>query len=366
MFNPHFIITTEISSILMKLEGLRVKIDNLPITVHVLTSLRESSRLSSTHYSTMIEGNRLTQEEVAQTVHNKKPLQGRERDQREVLGYYEALDEVSRLAQKKTTISEEIIQRIHALVMGGGAKKVQPTPYRTVQNVIRDGATRAIVYLPPEAHDVPRLMSELVAWIEANRTTMPIPLLAAIAHYQYATIHPYVDGNGRTARLLTTLVLHLGGYGLKGIYSLDEYYAKNLTAYYDALAVGPSHNYYMGRVEADITPWIEYFCKGLLESFESAFAHASLKKGGMNEDQSELLRTLDAKQQLVLSALFVKRNMIKVHDVESLLKVHAVTARALCRQWVKEGFMIVKNSSKKNRTYGLSESYEAMAAKKMV
>jgi Fic family protein len=76
-----------------------------------------------------------------------------------------------------------------------------------------------------------------------------VPIEAGIAHYQYATIHPYYDGNGRTARLLTTLILHLGTYDLKGLYALEEYYARNLKAYYEALTVGPSHNYYMGRAK---------------------------------------------------------------------------------------------------------------------
>ena len=77
----------------------------------------------------------------------------------------------------------------------------------TGQNVIRDSRSRGIVYMPPEAKDVPDLMKELVAWISSTeRKELPCPLRAGIAHYQFATIHPYYDGNGRTARLLTTLI----------------------------------------------------------------------------------------------------------------------------------------------------------------
>jgi Fic family protein len=79
----------------------------------------------------------------------------------------------------------------------------------------------------------------------------------------------YYDGNGRTARLLATLILHLGGYDLKGLYSLEEYYARNLGKYYQALTVGLSHNYYEGRAGTDITAWIEYFCEGVASSFEN-------------------------------------------------------------------------------------------------
>ena len=112
-----------------------------------------------------------------------------------------------------------------------GGKK--PTPYRGGQNVIRDAGSRRIVYMPPEASDVPRLMKELVDWLRrSEREGVPCPIRAGIAHYQFATIHPYYDGNGRTARLLTTLILHRGGYDLKGLYSLEEYYARDLSAYY--------------------------------------------------------------------------------------------------------------------------------------
>src|SRR6185369_13798995 len=118
--------------------------------------------------------------------------------------------------------------------------------------------------------DVPVLMTDLVAWLaRTDEEGLPCPLRAALAHYQFATVHPYYDGNGRTARLLTTLILHLGGYDLKGLYSLEEYYARDLGAYYKALTVGPSHNYYEGRAKADITEWVEYFCEGVALSFES-------------------------------------------------------------------------------------------------
>ena len=117
-------------------------------------------------------------------------------------------------------------------------------------------------------------MRQMVAWIKKTKKDLPAPLRAAIAHYQFATIHPYYDGNGRTARLLATYILHKNGYGLKGIYELEEYYAKDLAGYYNALTIGPSHNYYLGREEADISAWVEYFCKGMKRSFEDVKAQA--------------------------------------------------------------------------------------------
>jgi len=211
-FDPKFTITPRIATLLMRIESARQAVDDLPITSSVLSSLRETARLFTTHYSTRIEGNRLTQEQVSRVIENNQHFPGRERDEKEVLGYYAALEKVEQLAAAGVAVSEADIQMLHALVMAEGRKRIKPTAYRDGQNVIRDSASRKIVYLPPEANDVPRLMKALVAWLRASeRRELPCPLRAGIAHYQFATIHPYYDGNGRTARLLTTLVLHLGG-----------------------------------------------------------------------------------------------------------------------------------------------------------
>ena len=254
----------------MRIEAARQAVQDLPITPSVLATLRATSRLFSTHYSTMIEGNLLTPEQVGKVIGEHQHFPGRERDEKEVLGYYTALAKVELIAAKGNR-GDGIAHPTPPRLGGRGWRKTgKPTPYREGQNVIRDSQSRGIVYMPPEASDVPQLMHELAAWIEAPEPEgLPCPLVAGIAHYQFATIHPYYDGNGRTARLLTTLILHLGGYDLKGLYSLEEYYARNLGEYYEALAIGSSHNYYHGRAEADITRWLEYFCEGVAESFEN-------------------------------------------------------------------------------------------------
>jgi len=359
MFKPIFTITPEIANALIRVESLRHEVNSLPITPQVLLSLKESARLSSTHYSTMIEGNRLTKQEILEVVEQKKVLRGRERDQKEVLGYYQAMDELERLARIKKPLTEPHIQLIHALIMGGGAKKIKPTPYRIEQNVIRESGTRAIVYLPPEPNDVPKLMKDLVFWVANNPQILPWPLVAGIAHYQYATIHPYIDGNGRTARLLTTLILHLSGYDLKGIYSLDEYYAKNLSAYYDALSIGPSHNYYMGRAESDITSWVTYFITGMVDSFQNIQRQAlkASKKG--SKDRSNILHAMNARQRMALM-LFQKYQTINSQNIQELLGIHPRSARSLCQEWVQEGFLIIIDPSNKARKYGLAPAYERL------
>ena len=354
-FAPRFTITARVAQALMRIEGAKESIQHLPITPSVLASLRETARLYSTHYSTMIEGNRLTQEQVIEVVERHEHFPGRERDEREVLGYFAALEHVENLAAGGAAITEPHIQRLHALVMAGGRTRVKPTPYRDGQNVIRDGRTGRIVYMPPEASDVPRLMKDLVRWIGSSaRQKLPCPLRAGMAHYQFATIHPYYDGNGRTARLLTTLMLHLGGYDLKGLYSLEEYYARNLGEYYKALTVGPSHNYYLGRAKADITNWVEYFCDGVAESFENVRKRAQEAAGAV--DMSPLLRKLDPRQRQAL-ALFRDSETITSRDIERLFTISQRMARELLRRWTEAGYLVVADPAKKSRKYALAEEF---------
>ena len=177
-----------------------------------------------------------------------------------------------------------------------------------------------------------------------------------MAHYQFATIHPYYDGNGRTARLLTTLVLHLGGYDLKGLYSLEEYYARKLGDYYDALTVGPSHNYYLGRAEADITPWIEYFCAGVADSFEKVRRRAQEAGASGESDQSGRLRLLDPRQRKAFE-LFRQSAAITSGDLERLFGVSQRTARNLLAAWVESGFVVILDPAKKSRKYGLGPEF---------
>jgi len=355
MFNPNFKITPALTKKLMNIEASRQSVSRLPITVAVLTSLRESARLVSTHYSTQIEGNRLTQEQVLDVIHGGT-FPNRERDEREVKNYYRALDYLEVLINKNSqSIKEREIQVLHGLVMEG---KNKPTPYRDGQNVIRDSSNGAIIYMPPEAKDVAQLMSELILWIneQIQVNDLPIPMIAAIAHYQFATIHPYYDGNGRTARLLTNLVLHQSGYGLKGVYSLEEYYAKNLPAYYNALSICESHNYYFGRIESDITQWIDYFCGGMADSFANVHIKASEQANHQQLDHSHLLRELDQRQKQMMS-LFSNHKYISTQQIAELLGIHQRSALNLCQKWCDEGFVVKHGKANKTRKYELSAKW---------
>ncbi len=254
-WQPRYILTPAIARALMEIEAARAVVEHTPLPPTVEAQLRHRARVRSTHYSTRIEGNRLTLQEAAQVIESQTAIRGRERDVAEVRHYWNALLRIEDWAARSTPLTEDLIRQLHALVEKG--PRAKPTPYHDGQNVIRDSVSGEIIYLPPEANDVPALMTALVAWTRrAEKDNLPPPLIAALVHYQFVTIHPYYDGNGRAARLLATFMLHRGGYGLHGFFSLEEHHARDLAAYYTALAAHPHHNYYAGRAEADLTPWV--------------------------------------------------------------------------------------------------------------
>ncbi|MFC1763456.1 Fic family protein [Planctomycetota bacterium] len=357
-FEPKYSITPKIASNLMVIEGVKQVIVDLPITAEVLTNLRRTARLSATHYSTQIEGNRLTAKEVEDVIERAQHFPDRERDEWEIRGYYAAVGYLEALVNEQLSIREKHIQILHSHVLNQGTRKNKPSPYRDGQNVIRDSRSGGIVYMPPEAKDVPGLMKDLVTWINQSKS-LPVPLLAAIAHYQFATVHPYYDGNGRVARLLTTLILHLGGYDLKGVYSLEEYYAQNLGDYYEALTIGPSHNYYLGRETTDITPWVEYFIQGMAFSFQRVKDNATRAARGGQPDSSLLLRELTVQQRKALS-LFKEKREIVAGDLVDLFGIKPRTASLWCSQWIDAGFLVVTNASRKARRYALTSEYEVL------
>lgn len=356
VWRPRYTLTPMVVQGLMAIEAARAVVAHTPLPPAVGAELRHRARVRSTHYSTRIEGNRLTLAQAAEVVEGRKAtFHGRERDVTEVRNYWNALVQMEEWAAKKEPLTENLIQRLHALVEKG--PRARPSAYRDGQNVIRDSASHAIIYLPPEAKDVPRLMAGLVAWVtQAERAHVPAPVVAGLAHYQFVTIHPYYDGNGRTARLLATFILCRSGYGLDGFFSLEEHHARDLEAYYNSLAVHPHHNYYEGRAEADVTPWLAYFVASVARVFQ-AVQKETQELGAKNlVAEPAAVRKLDRRARCVLS-LFAGQDRITTAEIARVLGLSARMARVLVQQWVKDGWLVVVQASNRTRAYGLAKRY---------
>jgi Fic family protein len=361
-WQPRYTFTPAIVRALMEVEAARAAVEQIPVPAPVEEELRRRARLRSTHYSTRIEGNRLTLAEAEQVIAGTRArFFGRERDVGEVRNYWSALLRVEEWAARGAPLTEELIQRLHGMVERG--PRARPSPYREGQNVIRDSETGAIVYLPPEAKDVPDLMAGLVEWVRrAEAEAVPVPVLAGLAHYQFVTIHPYYDGNGRTGRLLATFLLHRGGYGLHGFFSLEEHHARDLAAYYRSLALHPHHNYYEGRATADLTLWLEYFLQTLAAVFTAAREETARAAAAGIPAEPEALRRLDARARMVLG-LFSRTDRITARDVAGVLGLSDRMARVLLQEWVKDGWLEVAEPSRRARAYSLLAIYRQFIGK---
>jgi Fic family protein len=130
-----------------------------------------------------------------------------------------------------------------------------PGEYRKIQNYVINSKTKEVVYTPPAALEVPILMTELVEWLNREQEANPV-IMAGIAQFQLVHIHPFIDGNGRTARLLSTLHLFRTGYDFKKLFTISEYYDRDRAVYYSAIQG-------VRKSAMDMTGWIEYFVEGL-------------------------------------------------------------------------------------------------------
>jgi len=353
-WKPVFNINAAIARALMDIEAAKAIVENTALSPAVEARLRYQARIRSTHYSTRIEGNKLTLKEAQDVIEKKKTsFHGRERDVHEVRHYWEALMKVEEWAARKTDFDEDLIKRLHAVVMKG--RRGKPTPYRAGQNVIRDSG--GIVYMPPEAKDVAGLMAEMVRWTKsAQKEQVPPPIIAALLHYQFVTIHPYYDGNGRTARLISTFILQRDDYGLNGFFSMEEHHARDLEKYYASLSVHRHHNYYEGRANADLTSWVLYFVTLLARVFDQAKKEVlQLSKTSVRRKPDQL-RLLDRRARVVLS-LFANQERITSLDIAAALGLSTRMVRILLQKWTKDGWLVIADPSNRGRAYILSANY---------
>ena len=261
-FSPRFTITNAITAALTEIERARGFLEAATLADAWVEEMRSRAFLLEAHHTTHIEGTRLTLEDAAGLLAGRDVPGADPDDAREVLNFREAFAFVSAyfsdggLPRETRPITERLIREIHRrLVAGVRGGSAAPGAYRRVQNYVIDAATGATIYTPPPTEDVPRLMGELVAWLNRPSDIHPV-IMSGIAQFQLVHIHPFLDGNGRTSRLLSTLCLYRAGYDFKRLFTLSEYYDRDRTAFYDALQG-------VRRANMDLTGWIEFFTKGL-------------------------------------------------------------------------------------------------------
>lgn len=277
MFNPNYSVSPGLLRDIKAITLLVHELNKRVVPDVVLMQQQIEARSVSTYASTSIEGNPLPLTDVKRLL-KSRPAQLR-RSEREVVNYNQALTWLSE--QKEASFDIDLLLRIHSSVMDGLLPPHQIGRFRLEPVVIREPRTGDIVFLPPDYKDVPLLMSELIDFIRENQALDPL-LLAGLFHKQYVLIHPFMDGNGRTARLATNHLLNGLGLRLMSLFSFENYYNGNVSRYFRM--VGAFGNYYDLAGGLEFTPWLEYFAEGILDELQ----RVTKNLGGRNTPETTL------------------------------------------------------------------------------
>ena len=255
-------LTNEILKKISKIDEKRFSLSTIEMPPVIKNRLRKNSKKKSSYASNKIEGNPLTEKQANEAI-DSDPHKHFLKPEQEVRNYFLALNFLEEKLKKKEAFSKEMILEVQAMVEKGASKEKiglrGPMPPGMLFAVY-DSETGAAEYIPPEYIDIPDLLDELVEYVN---TTDDHPLIiAAVVHYQLVTIHPFEDGNGRTARLMSGYILDYYGYGFNGIGSLEEYFAYDPDEYYASLQMGLPALYYSGRENPPHPEiWINYFLR---------------------------------------------------------------------------------------------------------
>ena len=255
-FKPKFTITDSITKHLTDIERARGFLEGADIPGRWLQEQSAKAFLLEAHHTTHIEGTALTLDQSDRLLAGEQLEGVGQDDARELLNYRNAFEVVSEYVEGGGPINEALIRGIHkTLVEGVRGGAAAPGEYRRVQNFVVNSSTGERVYTPPPAYEVPIMMGELMAWLDGEKSVHPV-LVSGVAQFQLVHIHPFLDGNGRTSRILSTLWLYRTGYDFKRLFTLSGFYDRNREEFYGAIQNVRLNN-------MDMTGWLEYFTKGL-------------------------------------------------------------------------------------------------------
>lgn len=358
MLKPKFSITSTMINNLLKIERSSVIVEQLPLPATILDELKREAQEVTVILSTKLEGNTLDEDIKRKALYKSSSND----EEQEVYNLMKATQFLDESEGRELPITEEWIKKLHAIIQVVHGRRPRFSEYRSKQNKVGN-RNQSGFYLPPEYQDVPVLMEDLVAWINSpQHVDLAAPIKAGVAMWQLLTIHPYMDGNGRTARMIATYLLRRGGYGLKGLFVLENFYDRNLNEYYRALQMGLSHNYYFGRNDADLTPWLEYFLNGLAEVYSEAAEIVRQKNSQLLKVEPELIRKLDVQQRSLFRQLAFKQHAVSITELCRLLDAGERTVREKVKKWMEEGFLEPKDpEAQRVRTVVLAAQYEELA-----
>lgn len=324
MFNPKYTITPSILDKISKISEIKTIVERSRVLPHREIELRRQAIVKMVHTSTSIEGNSLAQFQVNKVLGGEK-VKADPKSIDEIKNYQDALLLIDKIAASKKGFNEDDVLAIQKEVTKGILEAQKSGHFRpsTVYIVNTVGDIDKVMYRPPSAKKVLVLVSDLITWLNDAAKELLHPVISAgILHLEFASIHPFTDGNGRTTRLLTELHLMQNAWDFRKILVLDEYYNQDRLEYYNALQIEETYN---ERIGQDITSWLEYFTEGFL--VEAMRVKDDIQSTGLDKVPGKGEQIFIDKDEIPLVEFLTTVGRITSDDVVDILKVSKRTAQ---------------------------------------
>ena len=317
-FNPKFTITNRMTAAITRIERARGFLEAARLSDDWVQDMGNQALIKEAHHTTHIEGTQLTLDQAERLWKGEAVPEADPDDARELLNYRSAFEFISECLDSGDPITEGLIREIHRkLVEGVRGGSAAPGVYRRIQNYVANAAKGEVIYTPPSAMEVPIMMSEMVKWLNSGPEIHPV-LISGIAQFQLVHIHPFLDGNGRTSRLLSTLCLYKAGYDFKRLFAISEYYDRDRPTFYKSIQS-------VRENDMDMTRWLDYFVTGL------QIQMVEIKERGEQVIRRDVLvqkHSLNERQEKALD-LLMKKGAVHISEVEKICS--GVTRRTLQR-----------------------------------
>lgn len=352
MYFPRFEITNKILRNIGVIEVCKEVIENAPLIPAYERKFKDDVLIRTVHHATHLEGNDLSIEEAKKVVEGEKIVAG-DRDIQEVINYRNVLkylDEIGFQAQKDETFlfKETHLLKIHSLVVDRVVDKAEVGSFRRSQVILKNSLTGAIIFRPPPSLEVPYYVNEMLSWLNKTGVEEIHPVLAAaVCLYLLYAIHPFTEGNGRTARGFATLVLFVRKYDIRKLFSLEEYFDSKSQEYYDSLSqVDRSAEQVLQR---DLTSWLEFFTLSLTTQLQKV--KEMIKRISVDDKLKNVLggrQIALSERQIRLMEHVEEFGEIKMREAKEIVPM--VSEDTLLRDLmdlIKKGILRKKGSTKK-------------------
>jgi len=297
--------------------------------------------------SSRIEG---TQTNIEEAIIEEREIKPEKRDDwREVNNYVTAMN--TSIEELKTLpLSNRLIRNTHKILLSSGrGEHKNPGEFRKSQNWIGGASLADAVFIPPAHTELPDLLADLESFLHNTDIRIPHLIRIAIAHYQFETIHPFLDGNGRIGRLLITLYLVSAGVLEKPLLYLSEFFEKNKTLYYDNLE--------LVRTKNDIGQWLKFFLTGVIQTAENGKATLYKITDLKATIEGEKILTMGkrAKQGLVLLHALFSKPVVTTKDVQNITSLSPKAANDLVQAFLTAGILKETTGYQRNRVFNFED-----------